>query len=111
MGEGGGLSDPRHYDLGSLLTLDVLLEPPVAGGVFCTTEPDGAALLSDGREQERREQHAQLDGRLERGPALAVRERVEPRRARPVPFGMWNPARKRCNRCAQLAGCLSGCRG
>ena len=42
MGEGGGLSDPRHYDLGSLLTLDVLLEPPVAGGVFCTTEPDGA---------------------------------------------------------------------
>ena len=40
MGEGGGLSDPRHYDLGSLLTLDVLLEPPVAGGVFCTTEPD-----------------------------------------------------------------------
>jgi hypothetical protein len=41
---GGGLPDPQHRDLGSLLTLDVMLSQPgvdFEGGAFCTLEPGG----------------------------------------------------------------------
>ena len=42
--EGGGLPDPRHHDIGSLLTVDVMLSDPSAdfeGGEFHTLECDG----------------------------------------------------------------------
>ena len=44
MAKGGSLADPTHYDLGSLVTLDVMLTVPgkeFEGGTFCTREADG----------------------------------------------------------------------
>lgn len=45
MATGGSLADPTHYDLGSLVTLDVMLTRPgddFEGGAFCTREADGS---------------------------------------------------------------------
>jgi len=45
METGGSLRDPKHYDLGSLLTLDVMLTRPTEdfeGGQFSTLEDDGS---------------------------------------------------------------------
>eukprot|EP00405_Crypthecodinium_cohnii_P012504 CAMPEP_0206435762 /NCGR_PEP_ID=MMETSP0324_2-20121206/10074_1 /ASSEMBLY_ACC=CAM_ASM_000836 /TAXON_ID=2866 /ORGANISM="Crypthecodinium cohnii, Strain Seligo" /LENGTH=701 /DNA_ID=CAMNT_0053902785 /DNA_START=18 /DNA_END=2123 /DNA_ORIENTATION=- len=42
---GGGLPDPTHFDGGSLLTIDVMLQKPnqdFEGGTFCTLEADGS---------------------------------------------------------------------
>ena len=39
---GGSLNDPRHFDNGSTVTVDVLLEDSFTGGAFGTTEAGGA---------------------------------------------------------------------
>ncbi|CAL1155365.1 unnamed protein product [Cladocopium goreaui] len=44
MHKGGGLRDPNHYDVGSLITVDVMLEEAEAGGRFQTLEPSGRLL-------------------------------------------------------------------
>eukprot|EP00435_Cladocopium_sp_Y103_P010807 s1476_g2.t2 len=44
MHPGGGLRDPNHYDVGSLITVDVMLEEAEAGGRFQTLEPSGRLL-------------------------------------------------------------------
>lgn len=48
VGPHGSLPDPKHCDLGSLVTIDVMLADPVAGdfqgGRFCTLESDGKLL-------------------------------------------------------------------
>ena len=44
---GGGLPDPKHHDIGSLLTVDILLSSPsddFGGGTFSTLEADGKLL-------------------------------------------------------------------
>ena len=43
---GGGLPDPKHHDIGSLLTVDILLSPRAefGGGTFSTLEADGELL-------------------------------------------------------------------
>ena len=41
-GEGSSLADPMHFDSGSIVTLDVMLDEADAGGVFETLEADGA---------------------------------------------------------------------
>ncbi|KAH8046111.1 hypothetical protein JL722_13829 [Aureococcus anophagefferens] len=39
---GSSLADPMHFDSGSIVTLDVMLDEADAGGVFETLEADGA---------------------------------------------------------------------
>lgn len=46
---GGRLSAWDHYDVGSLVTLDVMLEEPESGGEFQTPEADGAATTHNFR--------------------------------------------------------------
>ena len=53
---GGSLPDPRHHDVGSLVTIDILLSEPgkdFTGGAFATLEADGATKAHDfgGRER------------------------------------------------------------
>ena len=53
---GGSLPDPRHHDVGSLVTIDILLSEPgkdFTGGAFTTLEADGATKAHDfgGRER------------------------------------------------------------
>jgi hypothetical protein len=36
---GGSLRDMQHYDKGSLVTVDIMLQPPIAGGEFQTPLP------------------------------------------------------------------------
>ena len=38
---GGSLSDPKHYDKGSVVTVDVMLDDSFEGGQLQTLEPDG----------------------------------------------------------------------
>ena len=40
-GVGSSLDDPMHFDSGSIVTLDVMLDEADAGGVFETLEADG----------------------------------------------------------------------
>lgn len=42
-GPGGSLNDPRHFDNGSVVTADVLLDDGFEGGAFTTLDGDGAA--------------------------------------------------------------------
>jgi hypothetical protein len=49
-GAGGQLSEPLHYDAGSLVTIDVMLADPnmdFDGGQLATTEPSGEVLTHD----------------------------------------------------------------
>lgn len=39
---GGSLSDPKHYDKGSIVTVDVMLDDSFEGGQLQTLEADGA---------------------------------------------------------------------
>jgi predicted 2-oxoglutarate/Fe(II)-dependent dioxygenase YbiX len=52
---GGSLPDPKHHDVGSLVTIDVLLCEPTdfTGGEFTTLEHDGRVQLQQfgGRER------------------------------------------------------------
>ena len=52
---GGALADRRHFDGGSLVTVDVLLSRPAgadfAGGEFCTPELDGTMAVHAGFER------------------------------------------------------------
>eukprot|EP00629_Pelagomonadales_sp_RCC1024_P009292 CAMPEP_0119278796 /NCGR_PEP_ID=MMETSP1329-20130426/19722_1 /TAXON_ID=114041 /ORGANISM="Genus nov. species nov., Strain RCC1024" /LENGTH=210 /DNA_ID=CAMNT_0007279323 /DNA_START=113 /DNA_END=742 /DNA_ORIENTATION=+ len=43
-GPGASLNDPRHFDSGSVVTVDVMLEEADAGGHFETLEADGSLL-------------------------------------------------------------------
>ena len=43
-GEGAALADPAHYDSGSIVTLDVMLDEADAGGRFATLEASGEHL-------------------------------------------------------------------
>eukprot|EP00434_Breviolum_minutum_P010356 symbB.v1.2.009137.t1/scaffold577.1/size258142/12 len=46
MHPGGGLRDPYHYDVGSLITVDVMLEEAEAGGEFQTSESKVKGLMT-----------------------------------------------------------------
>ena len=44
---GAALADMDHYDEGSLVTIDILLEAAGSGGIFQTVEPGGALCTHD----------------------------------------------------------------
>ena len=41
---GGSLNDPRHFDVGSVVTVDILLSDDFTGGTFTTLEQGGELL-------------------------------------------------------------------
>eukprot|EP00928_Gymnodinium_smaydae_P014362 TRINITY_DN15241_c0_g2_i1.p1 TRINITY_DN15241_c0_g2~~TRINITY_DN15241_c0_g2_i1.p1 ORF type:complete len:255 (+),score=37.25 TRINITY_DN15241_c0_g2_i1:164-928(+) len=49
MRPGGSLPDMDHYDVGSLVTVDIMLEEPELGAQFQTVEPGGDLLPHDFR--------------------------------------------------------------
>jgi len=79
---GGGLRDARHYDAGSLITMDLMLAAPGAdfeGGAFVTPEADGCVvaflLVENAAPQVRRE------ARVRQGRPRALRVPQVPQRA------------------------------
>lgn len=44
---GGTLGEDNHYDMGSLITLDVMLQEPDSGGEFITPEEDGSKPIHE----------------------------------------------------------------
>ena len=79
---GGGLRDARHYDAGSLITMDLMLAAPGAdfeGGAFVTPEADGCVvaflLVENAAPQVRRE------ARVRQGRPRALRVSQVPQRA------------------------------